>query len=116
VLDIVTILLVVPAGLSVLLFQQGYYSGIVQSILFTTLTYLTTLSGSIIAYRLSPIHPLAKYPGPTMGKVTRLWELYKVLGGKKRIYHQKLHEKYGDVVRTGKYVGFYLSFRKTTLL
>jgi hypothetical protein len=31
-----------------------------------------TLVGSIVTYRLSPFHPLAAYPGPTINKVSQL--------------------------------------------
>ncbi|KAJ7254709.1 cytochrome P450 [Mycena haematopus] len=63
--------------------------------------FLGSLSLSIVAYRLSPFHPLAQYPGPTIGKVTKLWDLWKASQGYKYLYYKKLHDTYGPYVRTG---------------
>ncbi|KAJ7805620.1 cytochrome P450 [Mycena olivaceomarginata] len=38
---------------------------------------------SIAVYRLSPFHPLAQYPGPAIGKVTKLWSVWKAAQGYK---------------------------------
>ncbi|TFK34044.1 cytochrome P450 [Crucibulum laeve] len=64
--------------------------------------YLTTLSSSMIAYRLSPWHPLSQYPGPKLAAITKWWMIYFILfrGGRHRIL-QELHSKYGDSVRVG---------------
>ncbi|KAJ7231273.1 cytochrome P450 [Mycena haematopus] len=70
--------------------------------LFSTYAvFLGSLSLSIIAYRLSPFHPLAQYPGPAIGKVTKLWGLWKASQGYKYLYHKELHDTYGPYVRTG---------------
>ncbi|KAJ6502035.1 high nitrogen upregulated cytochrome P450 monooxygenase 2, partial [Mycena sanguinolenta] len=63
--------------------------------------FLGTLCLSITAYRLCPFHPLAQYPGPTLAKVTKLWDLWKVSQGYRHLYYKRLHEKYGPYVRTG---------------
>jgi hypothetical protein len=63
--------------------------------------FLGSLSLSIAAYRLSPFHPLAQYPGPVIGKVTKLWGFWKTSQGYKYIYDKKLHDTYGPYVRTG---------------
>ena len=39
----------------------------------TFLVYFATLVGSAVAYRFSPSHPLAKYPGPFVAKLSKLW-------------------------------------------
>lgn len=60
-----------------------------------------SLLASILAYRLSPWHPLARYPGPTLAKVTKFWGAFNLSGGK---YHQTLkalHDKHGPYVRVG---------------
>ena len=67
--------------------------------------YWAALTISITAYRLSPHHPLARYPGPLIARITRLWTLYKVLGGEQHAYFHHLHETYGDIVRTGMFFG-----------
>ncbi|RDX42005.1 high nitrogen upregulated cytochrome P450 monooxygenase 2 [Lentinus brumalis] len=63
--------------------------------------HLITLSISILLYRLSPLHPLASYPGPLSRKVSMLIPAYLSLSGQKCQHTQTLHKKYGDVVRTG---------------
>ncbi|KAF9058884.1 hypothetical protein BDP27DRAFT_1239864 [Rhodocollybia butyracea] len=56
---------------------------------------------SITLYRLSPFHPLARYPGPTIAKVSKLWTVWMSLDGKLPQYYKKLHEQYGSIVRVG---------------
>ncbi|KZV90686.1 cytochrome P450 [Exidia glandulosa HHB12029] len=64
-------------------------------------TYLSTLAASIVAYRLSPFHPLASYPGPLLARVSALWQLWTELDGKQHITYRRLHSQYGEIVRTG---------------
>ncbi|KAK4171504.1 putative cytochrome P450 E-class, group I [Triangularia setosa] len=45
--------------------------------------------------------PLRGYPGPFLAGCTNLWRLYHVRTGKYHLTIQKLHEKYGPVVRIG---------------
>jgi hypothetical protein len=66
-----------------------------------TFLHIAALILSAVAYRLSPLHPLAKYPGPWQSKVSRLWALKIASGGDQHRYYHTLHEKYGPVVRTG---------------
>ncbi|KAI0067774.1 high nitrogen upregulated cytochrome P450 monooxygenase 2 [Artomyces pyxidatus] len=54
-----------------------------------------------LVYRLSPIHPLAEYPGPSLARISKLRSSYVCAQGKQHLYFQRLHEKYGDFVRTG---------------
>jgi hypothetical protein len=89
-----------------------------SGVLLTFLVYFATLGGSIIAYRISPFHPLAKYPGPFVAKLSKLWmvcpsafilvieadrhaQVFISSTGKQHEYFASLHEKYGDIVRTG---------------
>lgn len=51
---------------------------------------------------MSTFHPLAKYPGPTINKLSMLWMAYVTSDGKQHIYYKKLHDAYGDIVRVGK--------------
>jgi hypothetical protein len=71
-------------------------------LLWSYVVFLGSLSLSISAYRLSPFHPLAQYPGPAIGKVTKLWGLWKASKGYKYLYFKELHDTYGAYVRTGK--------------
>lgn len=63
--------------------------------------YLLLLVSSITIYRLSPFHPLARYPGPVLARISRLWALWRVVNGKQHIDSHELFLRYGDVVRTG---------------
>ncbi|KAJ7306273.1 high nitrogen upregulated cytochrome P450 monooxygenase 2 [Mycena albidolilacea] len=73
----------------------------VVRVLLSYLVFLGSLSVSIAAYRTSPFHPLAQYPGPTIDKVTKLWGLWKASQGYKHLYTKELHDRYGPYVRTG---------------
>lgn len=67
--------------------------------------YVLLHVGSIIistmAYRTSPFHPLYKFPGPTLNKVTSLRLLHIAYSGRRHLIIARLHEKYGNIVRTG---------------
>lgn len=45
------------------------------------------------------LHPLAKYPGPFLGRITPLYDLYHAYVGDKHLLLYHLHQKYGPVVR-----------------
>jgi hypothetical protein len=55
-------------------------------------------------YRLSPFHPLAKYPGPTLAKVTKFYYLYLSARGDAFAVIKAHHDMYGDVVRIGEVI------------
>lgn len=63
--------------------------------------FWSTLVTSILVYRVSPWHPLARYPGPLLCKLTKLRHAFFALDGKQYFYYYDLHQKYGDVVRVG---------------
>lgn len=77
------------------------HTSLLRSVLTSIGFHLATLIASTVVYRLSPFHPLARYPGPVLARVTRFWAFSKALGGKHHLMYHQLHEKYGDVVRTG---------------
>lgn len=54
-----------------------------------------------LAYRMSPFHPLARYPGPLLARISKWYSVYVIVQGKQHIYYQRLHEQYGSVVRVG---------------
>ncbi|KAJ6517974.1 cytochrome P450 [Mycena vitilis] len=63
---------------------------------------LSLLSLALIAaYRISPLHPLAVYPGPVLCRITTLQWAYVVSTGKRHLVTARLHEKYGVFVRIG---------------
>ena len=62
--------------------------------------YLCALFGSMVVYRLF-FHRLNGFPGPWMARTTKLWHCMKVLNFDSYRQIDKLHEEYGDFVRTG---------------
>jgi hypothetical protein len=57
-----------------------------------------TYTGSRLVYNLY-FHPLAKYPGPKIAAITRLWWLRIQLAGKFPLVIHDLHLKHGEIVR-----------------
>ena len=60
----------------------------------------------ILAYRLSPFHPLAEFPGPLPCKLSKFWMAFVTYQGNAHRYVRKLHAIYGDVVRIGEMISF----------
>ncbi|KAG7104331.1 Cytochrome monooxygenase AKT7 like protein [Verticillium longisporum] len=54
----------------------------------------------LIVYRIF-FHPLAKYPGPLIAKVTDAYQLYHAWKGDRHLEFWRMHEKYGKIVRFG---------------
>jgi hypothetical protein len=91
----VLLLVLPPAAL-------GYaYSTSILALAGLSAVYLLALVASVAAYRLSPFHPLAKYPGPVLARVSRLWATRVAASGRQHEFSHELFARYGDVVRTG---------------
>lgn len=54
----------------------------------------------MISYRLT-LHPLAKYPGPFLGKITSLYDAYQGWTGNRYRDQFRCQQKYGNVFRYG---------------
>ncbi|KAF9528829.1 cytochrome P450 [Crepidotus variabilis] len=91
--------------------SRGYIP--LSAFLISAVTLNATLALSILIYRLSPYHSLARYPGPWQCRVSKLWLASFAWGGKTHEYIHKLHEKYGDIIRVGPNE---LSIRDVTLI
>ncbi|KAF2002187.1 cytochrome P450 [Amniculicola lignicola CBS 123094] len=63
-------------------------------------TAILALVLSVIIYRLS-LHPLAKYPGPLLGRITDCYSVYHCLKGDRYLDFMELHNRYGNIVRYG---------------
>ncbi|KAJ7454733.1 cytochrome P450 [Mycena latifolia] len=98
-LHFISLLALPPAILTV--FVLPHMSGILSAALLTFAVYISSLVISIIVYRLSPFHSLAKYPGPMLCKVSKLWFAGIAMKGKQHLYYSELHRRFGDVVRIG---------------
>jgi cytochrome P450 len=55
---------------------------------------------AVIVYRVY-FHPLAKYPGPFLAKITDAYQLYHAYMGNRHLEFYRIHEKYGPAVRFG---------------
>ncbi|KAF7974446.1 hypothetical protein HWV62_12184 [Athelia sp. TMB] len=71
------------------------------AITFTYVWYWASVLTNVAVYRLAPWHPLAQYPGPILNKLSKLTMAWKMYEGQQHLYYQKMHEKYGDIVRVG---------------
>lgn len=56
-----------------------------------------------VTYRLSPWHPLAKFPGPLLWRVSSLWLTYISFNGRRHLILHRLHAQYGAFLRIGEY-------------
>lgn len=65
------------------------------------LSYWTAILAFVVLYRLSPFHPLAGYPGPSLAKVSKFWMVYATFRGDTHNAIKDLHSQYGDIVRIG---------------
>ena len=75
--------------------------------------FLLALAASVSLYRLSPFHPLAKYPGPFILRISKLWSAWVAHQGKTHVYIKELHDRYGPIVRIG---GFVLTALQSSLM
>ena len=63
--------------------------------------YNFSVIGGILVYR-AFLHPLRRFPGPFSARLSRFYAMRKMLQSRKGYEDiQRLHDKYGDVVRVG---------------
>ncbi|RPD52947.1 high nitrogen upregulated cytochrome P450 monooxygenase 2 [Lentinus tigrinus ALCF2SS1-7] len=65
------------------------------------LRYIIGLGTSIILYRLSPVHPLSRYPGPYLRRSSHFVSACIAVAGNRCRHFDALRRRYGDIVRTG---------------
>lgn len=99
-LPLLLLCVVVPALLSIPI--SYHVPWIFLSIPVAFSAYGSALVSFTLVYRLSPWHPLAKYPGPAIAKTSKLWGSYLSATGDMHRCFKSLHDRYGDVVRVGK--------------
>lgn len=89
----------VPAIPASLLARTG--DSTFTAILTAYSVYIVSLLLSIAIYRTTPLHPLSKYPGPFLCKLSKFWLVYLTTRGKLYLYFKEAHDKYGPIVRIG---------------
>lgn len=62
--------------------------------------YAAALFSSMLVYRVF-FHPLRNFPGPRLAGVTKFWHMYHCRDSKNHLLLNRLHCKYGPLVRTG---------------
>ncbi|KAI9445851.1 high nitrogen upregulated cytochrome P450 monooxygenase 2 [Lactarius psammicola] len=98
-LPLISLLFVVPALLSVPISYHLPWPP--AAVLLAFVAYGSAVASFAFMYRLSPFHPLAKYPGPAIAKTSKLWAAYLSATGDMHRRYKNLHDLYGDVVRVG---------------
>lgn len=94
------LLIGVPMTLASVL--RDHFAGLATAMCATAAVHWVLLTLFVAAYRISPFHPLARYPGPLPCKLSKCWMAYLAgSGGKTHVYIDRLHRLYGDVVRIG---------------
>lgn len=66
-----------------------------------SICYFCSLAAFTVLYRLAPFHPLAKYPGPVIWRMSSMVLAGVSYGGRRHIIIDELHAKYGRFVRIG---------------
>ena len=95
------VLLLGPPVLSTLFIPRYPDRSLFGSLAIAQSIYLCALSAFVLLYRVSPFHPLARYPGPFPNKLSQWWSACISWGGYEYLYIQRLHKSYGDIVRIG---------------
>ncbi|KAH9035424.1 high nitrogen upregulated cytochrome P450 monooxygenase 2 [Lactarius hengduanensis] len=98
-LPLIALLFVVPVLLSVPISYHVPWPS--AAVLLAFLAYGSAVTSFALLYRLSPFHPLARYPGPAIAKTSKLWAAYHCAKGDLHKLYKSLHDRYGDVVRVG---------------
>ena len=82
-------------------FRQGLTELLQTCDLSTVFAVAIVLYICIIYLNRTFLHPLAKIPGPLVARYTSLWQIYHSYMGDECTVVQKLHDRYGKVVRIG---------------
>ncbi|KAL6308816.1 high nitrogen upregulated cytochrome P450 monooxygenase 2 [Sparassis latifolia] len=92
-------LLVIPPTLALPLLLQ--HLAPLQAVFISFSVYYATIVLSVVIYRLSPFHPLARYPGPLLLKISKFPMGWVTFQGRTHTHGRALHKRYGDIVRIG---------------
>lgn len=95
-------LLAAPALLSIPCIYS--FSAIWRVILASYSLSYSSLLAITVLYRIAPFHPLGRFPGPMLARVSKFWGLRIAAGGKQHLVYKALHDTYGPIVRVGSYI------------
>ncbi|KAK7684538.1 hypothetical protein QCA50_012485 [Cerrena zonata] len=88
----------IPELLAVILLSHPLSLG---NALWNVCVFLLVMGLSTVAYRLSPFHPLARFPGPTLNKITQFQAMWTNATSRQHLDRHEMHKKYGHIVRVG---------------
>jgi len=76
---------------------------LMNDLVLVSLAYVPGLFTSIFVYRVSKFHRLtaAGFPGPLGARITKLWHVWACRSSRNHELLDRLHQEYGDFVRTG---------------
>ena len=93
------LLVLVPILLAIL--TLPHFPNVLAALVPVLFLHNFTILVLVAAYRLSPFHPLAAFPGPLLNRLTKLRMVRVMESGHQHWYDRELHRQYGDIVRTG---------------
>jgi cytochrome P450 len=94
-ISLVILLLLVPGTASAL------HHLAVTATIASLVSYWALLLLFTFLYRISPFHPLARYPEPFINRVTKFTLAWQAWNKSLHRDIRDLHQRYGDIVRTG---------------
>ncbi|KAK0292415.1 hypothetical protein LTS00_007892 [Friedmanniomyces endolithicus] len=82
------------------------FGGVVMSYatpytLIASISLLAAIPTALLSYVTYALylHPLAKYPGPLLGRLTQCFDVYHAYKGDKHVLFHRLHQQYGPIMR-----------------
>ncbi|KAH9922831.1 high nitrogen upregulated cytochrome P450 monooxygenase 2 [Epithele typhae] len=95
------LLLAPPLLLFTLVLHQHFPLSPIRGVLVACAMHWGTIIAAMLLYRASPWHPLARYPGPFVYRLSKLALAWTTSDGKQWLHVNALHDRYGDIVRIG---------------
>lgn len=96
-------LLICASAVVYLVSKQGHtLHGALGTTTQIATSFIFGIYTTCLLYRISPIHPLHKFPGPSSARISDLWLCFQATPGKQaHLILLDAHERYGKIVRVG---------------